>query len=161
MTNGLQTILKETFIPTYRAVHDCVDTGNDLTIIGGDPRVKFPCDCEIRDKYNVKKYFDSTTSNIKDGNVWGVMFTTIKAEINAPVNTTIEIEIEIDHPTLGIINIETIDLYHLKNNITIPYKIISTLYNSDDSDAHLYGFNIWISSNTTCTLKSRSIKVIQ
>jgi hypothetical protein len=161
MENGLQTILKETFIPTYRAVHDCVDTGADLTITGGAGKIPFPCNCLGRNKFNVKEYWDPVTSNIIDGFEWAVLFTSFKFVLNAPVNTTFKITIEIDHPVHGIIPIESYEIVALKNNIDIPYKINAELYNSDDSDAHIYGFDIYIESDATCTLKSRSIKVVQ
>jgi hypothetical protein len=161
MTEYLQDVMAENFVPAYAAVHDCVDTGNDLTIIGGDPPIPFPCDSALRDKYNVKKYFDSVTGNVKDGFLWAKLLVEIAVKVNAPTGTSFIIGIVIPHPTFGDIPVRQREFIIPKNNVDYSLDWVKPLENADDGEAHLYGYNITLWADTTCTLKARSIKVTQ
>lgn len=161
MSDVLQDIFKDTFVPSYSAVHDCVDTGDNFTITGGAAAVPFPCDCAARDKYNVKKYFDSATGNVKDGFLWAKMSVEIAVKINAPSGTVFTIGITIPHPTLGAIPVRQREFIIPKNNIDYTLDWSKSLENADDGEAHLYGYNFTVWADTTCTLKARSIKVVQ
>ena len=154
--------IKNTFVPTKKAVHDCVDTGADLVITGGAQRIPLPIDGLGRNKFNEKAFFDTATSKIQDSIVWALLMCEFNFKFNGPINTTITVEIEIDHPTIGIIPIASREFVLPKNNIDFNVPTWQKqLYNSDDSEAHLYGFDCYIKSDATVTLKNRSLLTSQ
>jgi hypothetical protein len=153
--------MRADFMPRIRANHDCVDTGNDFAIVGGAAKVPFPCDCLGRDYYNVKKYWDSATSKIKDSTVNAGMEVEFNFTLNGPQGAYVDIDIEVDHPIYGIIPISIVSFYLTKNNMNAPFTFRKYLYNGSDSDAHLHGFDVSISSDSTVTLKNRSVLIWQ
>lgn len=154
--------IKETFVPRYIAVHDCVDTGNDLAIVGSAAAIALPVDGLARNKYNVKEFFNPTTSVIKDTIEWACLLCEFNFTINAPINTSFKIIIQVEHPTLGDIPVATREFIVPKNNTDYALPTWSKkLYNSDDAEAHLYGFNCYCEADQNCTLKARSLLITQ
>lgn len=161
MENGLQTIMSTSYIPRYVASHDCVDTGNDFSIIGGAAAVKIPINGLGRNKYNVKQLFNPATSNLKDSIVWSAMIADLSLGVVASSNTIVTIEIRIPNPSApgGFYSVSSTDFLIFKNNIKQDLKLIKLLNAADDGGAEVYGFDFYISATDNTTLKNRSIIV--
>lgn len=156
---SLQTIFRTKQVPRYVAFHDCVDTGADITIVGGAAAIPFPCNGLGYTEYNVKKYFNEATSNIKDGIPNAVLLACFDFTIDGSIGDTVSLKIDIPNP-LGVINVGT---YHFNTPRNTPWAFHFTkiLYNGSASGAHDYGFDIKISSLETVVLKARSVSTIQ
>jgi len=155
----LGDIFETEFIPRFVAFHDCVDTGTDITIVGGAPAIPFPCDGLGWTEYNVKKFFTESTSNIKDGIPNAVMLACFDFTIDGSTGDTCFIDIDIPNP-LSPTHVGTY-YFSVPRNTPWPFYFTKQLYNGAFADAHEWGFDIKISSLDTVVLKARSISTVQ
>lgn len=159
MSDVLQDILENNAIPTQKAIHDCVDTGNDLALLTG-VEILFPCDCAERDYKNAGDKWNKTTSIIKDSIDNNAIFAKIKTTLNGAVNTVVTINVVVPHPTLGDILVDSQDIIIDKNNIDRNKTTFLLLYNGTDSEATQYGFELRIVADGDVVLKDRSVLVV-
>jgi hypothetical protein len=159
MSKELTNILETKFIPTKKAIHDCVDTGNDLVLTSGI-EVDYPVDCVGRDyKSTATSLWDGLNSIIKDTIDNTEIRVKFKMILNGAVNDICTIRIYVPHPTLGNIEIDSQDMVLYKNNIDTVFTRFTLLYNGTDSEAKDYGFKVTLTPSGNMTLKSRSILV--
>jgi hypothetical protein len=82
-------------------------------------------------------------------------------KINGPQGAYVHVDIEINNTELGIFTAPRISFYLTKSNVDEPFMFKKYLYNGSDSEAHLYGFDFYISSDSNVTLKDRSVLIWQ
>ena len=153
--------IKTTAVPVKRFIHDCVDTGADLTLTDG-VEIDFPCDCVGRDyKVDGKDLWNSATSLIKDEIDDSAILSEFNLTVNGAINTEVHIRIYIPNVPLGDIPVKTLIRRVQRNNIDEPIHFATLLYDAIDSDAKTYGFKVKISAvGANLTLKARSILLV-
>jgi hypothetical protein len=152
--------IKDTFVPTKRAIHDCVDTGADLTLTDG-VEIDYPCDCVGRDyKSTGIALWDNSTGLIKDEIDDSVILSEFNLTVNGAINTEVHIRFYIPNTILGDIPVKTLVQRVSRNNIDEPIQFATIIYDATDSDAKTYGFKVKLSANgANLTLKARSVLV--
>ena len=154
----LSDILQTNIIPHKKAIHDCVDTGNDLAL-SASTEIDFPVDCAGRDYKTTSGLWDNSTSLIKDSIDNGVLYVKYKMVLNGSANDILTLRIYVPHPTFGDIEVDSQELVLYKNNIDTLFTGFSLLYNGTDSEATQYGFKVTINPSANMTLKARSILI--
>ena len=144
-----------TVIPRQVSSHDCVDTGNNFNIIGGADPVKLTIDGAVRNKYNVRELFKN--SNLKDTIVWSAMIAELNLKVSSANNSIFKITIKIPHPTFGDILVAEPEFLIFKSSTPQDIVYNKLLNQADDGDAHLYGFDFYVSCNNNATITNRSI----
>lgn len=134
----LTNILATTAIPQKKFIHDCVDTGNTLSLTANQTTL-FLCDCVARNykSDNAVSLWFPEESLIKDT----IDNTFILAEFNATLygtkDTRLDFLFYIPHPQ-GDIYVKTKNMVVHKNNTDDPLTFTTLLYNGIDSDAKTY-----------------------
>lgn len=155
-----QDYVAENFVPTYRAVHDIVDTGTAHVLIAGAARIKLPNDGLAYEYFNYKRFYDKATSNIKDSIPHANLTAEFNFNLQGGIGDLFQLQIVVPNP-LGE---QLISNFHYRiNRVTVQNFAFSTnLYNRPETLAHEYGFDIYVScTGGNITMTNRPVKVIQ
>jgi len=159
MSDVLQDILAESFVPAKNGIHDCVDTGATLALASG-VEVDLPIDCVVRDyKSTTTEFWNPATSIVKDTIDNTEIRVKLKMTVNGAINGIVLVKCFVPHPTLGDIVIDEQDVVLYKNNIDINTTRFFMIYNGTDSEAKDYGFKFTLTPSANIDLKARSILV--
>lgn len=154
----LSAILSTKIYPIKKLIHDCVDTGSDLSLSSG-VEIDFPCDCASRDYTSGVDLWNSATSIIKDSIDDNEIKCKFKLTLNGSANDICAIKVVVPHPTFGDIEVDYQELVLYKNNTDTLFTVFSLLYNGTDSEAVDYGFKVTLIPSANMTLKARSVLI--
>ena len=158
MAVELSEVLENNHIPRKTIIHDVVDGAVSLTLTSA---IGFPCDPVDRD-YRVDNniLWDNVNSNFKDSIVNGIVAYKFKVTANGTKGTVLTLKMSVPNPTLGTIPIleqtETVNF----NNVDTDVIFAGFVYNGSDSEAHLYGFDVTIESDTSISITDTSVVII-
>lgn len=152
----LSDLLATKIYHSKREIHDCVDTGDDLSLTTTE--VLYPCDCAGRNYLSGEALWDDTTSIFSNGILDSALLVkwSFTAEASVPGR---KITINIVIPDAGgDIPIETIDYFIDTQNVDQAFGNSRQYYNGPEALAA--GFKVTIVGDGAFTLKGRSISVV-
>ena len=149
--------IAENAVATKRIIHDCVDTGADLSLTTTE--VTYPCDCAGYEyKSTDLSLWDNTTGIFSDSildSLINIKWTFI-AE-SAQQGRKISVRVVIPDPA-GEVAVYAKDYFIDTQNVEQTFSNSTIFYNA--SQALAYGFKFYIVGDGAFTLKYRSILAV-